>query len=181
MFISRLRMLLASLALLVAMSFCLAPTAAFAASQVSPKGRICTAGWVYGYLSNQGTQLFQVGPTYRDYNGTSSTATVKLTAAVSGSISLILNPSAGIEASVVFGSVKASINYSIQWTLTASQGNEIDISVPAHKAGYGAYGVITQKVLGDYYYRGSNCSKSGDTWVTSYSPWYVGWITWIGN
>jgi hypothetical protein len=107
---------------------------------------------------------------------------VKLTATVSGTVSLTINPSAGVDASIVLASVKASINYSVQFSLTASQGNEIvDITVPAHRAGYGAYGVVTQKVLGDYYYLGSNCSKSGDKWVTSYSPWYVGWNTWIGN
>lgn len=148
---------------------------------VTPDGYYCDPGWIYDSVSNQGRQIFQLGPTYGDYNGTGGTATVTLTATVGGTVSVGWSGGVSLDANVIVAGVRGSINGSVQVSLTAYVTNSISFGVPAYKTGYGQYGVWRQVAVGHYYYLMSNCTTGTDYgWPTTYSPWYVGWNTWIG-
>lgn len=159
---------------------------AFAASPktiTSPKVIGCgSATYVYDHVSYKGLPLLQFGPTYRDYNGGTATAEMTLTATVGGTATLTVSTSVKVDASVILAGAEATVGTSLSYSVTANVSNQFKIYVPAHKAGYGAYGVFRVETTGHYYYRLSDCSVGTDYGtITAYSPDYVGWNTWIGN
>jgi hypothetical protein len=157
--------------------------AAFAADpqQVSPQRIGCTAGYAYTNIQRTPNQLVQIGPTYRDYNGSSKPATVTLTSTVSGTVTFSVTAGFQAEANFIFGAVKSSLNVSISVSLTATFGNTIVFSVPAKKAGYGDYGVWEVVTTGTLYYVTISCQYTYLGTVQFFGPSYVGWTTWIGN
>jgi hypothetical protein len=183
--VRRLIIKLAALAVLALSLTALTP-AAFAASlsqdTVSPRAQVCDEGWVFDSIVKIATILAQVGPTYRDYNGTSAMADMTLTSTVSGTVGVSTTIGAEANAGVIVANVKTSLSVNVSISITATVSNTFRISVPAHKAGYGNYGVFRIETSGHYYYRTSSCKASPDDGtITAYSPWYVGWNTWIGN
>ena len=151
-------------------------------SSGTPTVPACEEGWYYDNISIQGYPLAQVGPTYRDYNGTGNNETDTFTATTSGTISLSVSAEVSVNANVIIGSVQAKTGLSVTTSITATVGNQVQMTVPPHKAGYAAYGVFRVETTGHYYFRFMNCViGTDDGYITTYSPWYVGWNTWTGN
>ena len=168
--------------------FFLGSTNAFASTKSQPLDHNpprkigCHEGYVYDNLSRQNNALAQVGPTYRNYNGTSSPATVTFTSSQSGTIGVTTSVGGSVDANVIVTGVSVTFGVSVSVSLTATTGTSISITVPAHQAGYGQFGVWRVVTTGHYYYRLPDCSIGYDYGtVTAYSPSYIGWNTYTGN
>lgn len=148
---------------------------------VSPDYYYCEPGWVYDSVSNQGRQMAQVFPTQADYNGTPYNETVTLSASTTATVGVTWSGGGSLDGGVIVAGVQVSINASVTISISVSGTNTVQMTVPPYKTGYGQYGVWRQVAYGHYYYLTQRCGVGTDYgWRTTYSPWYVGWNTWIG-
>ena len=147
---------------------------------VSPNSYYCDPGWIYDSVSDRGRQMYPTTVVYSDYNGTPYNATATFSATTAGWATLTTTIGGSADANVIVAGVDVSLNISVAVTLYASTGNAIAITVPPYKTGNGQHGVWRKVAYGHYYYLMSNCAIGTDKgWVTSYSPWTVGWNTWL--
>ncbi|MEU7175248.1 MULTISPECIES: DUF6426 family protein [Micromonospora] len=154
------------------------------AAQAAPKGpdpviQGCPSEHTYGSITNQGQVHYRVGPGYQNYNGTNSTATVKLTATVAGTVSYSLSSTASVKVDVIVAGVEGSLGVNVSTSLTASVTNEISLTARPKTYVYGDYGVWRQKSKGLYGIMQQSCNVKS-SWITSYMPARVGWNTWGG-
>lgn len=182
------------LALIVfALSLVFLPATSFAATHSSvshqpraespgPQRPICggSSGWVFDTGVNHGRHQRQFGPTYSNYNGLSSTASMTLTETVGGTMTITASASVEIDANAVLAGAKATVSASLSVSLTASSSNSITFNVPAHEFGNGNYGVWYYSIYGHYYYYSSvTCSiTEDDGYITFNVPNAVGWNIW---
>ncbi|MFI9640546.1 hypothetical protein ACIG87_10830 [Micromonospora sp. NPDC051925] len=153
-------------------------------AQAAPKdpeqgAAACPTEHVYSSVSNQGQVHYRVGPGYQNYNGTNSTATVKLTATVAGTVSYSLSSTANVKVDVIVAGVEGSLGVNVTTSLTASVVNEISVSARPKTYVYGDYGVWRQKSKGLYEIMQQSCNVNS-SWITSYMPARVGWNVWGG-
>ncbi|MCL1840524.1 MAG: hypothetical protein FWF75_02080 [Propionibacteriaceae bacterium] len=158
-------------------------TSAHAATNSDPVGidpyGLCSTTWTYTSTSRGTDQHSQVGPTQSNHNGTSSPATDTFTATASGTVSATISGNANVSANVIFGSISASFGISVQASITASLGNSTQVIVPAGKTGNAAYGVWRAYTTGTEQLTNNACVVTQSHSVTAYSPYKVGWNTWI--
>lgn len=128
---------------------------------VGPNSYYCDPGWIYENISGQGRSMYALF-SHADYNGTPYNATAKFITSVTGTVSVTAGGGVNVDANVIVAGVKASINASVTVSISVSGTNEMDITVPPYKTGYGQYGVWRQVAYGHYYYLMSN-SRSGQT------------------
>lgn len=148
---------------------------------VGPNSYYCDPEWIYENVSDKGRQMAPTTVVYGDYNGTPYNATATFTATTAGWVSLTTSIGGSVDASAIIAGVEVTLRVDVSVTLYASVGNAIAITVPPYKTGYGQHGVWRKVAYGHYYYLASNCTITNDKgYITSYSPWYVGWNTWIG-
>jgi hypothetical protein len=96
-------------------------------------------------------------------------------------VSLAVNVSGSIDASVIVASVNRTLGITVTASLSTSVGHGITLTVPAHQAGYAQYGVYRKVTTGRYYYVATYCAITNDRGtVTARSPWYPNWNTWVG-
>lgn len=164
---------------------------------VGPNSFYCDPGWIYENISDRGSSFWIVAPVfsgpypadqpngasaYRAYNSNATSATETFSALVTGTVSVSINVSATVAASVIVASVNETLGITVTTSISTTIGHNMAISVPAHKAGYGQYGVLQKVTTGHYYYLASNCAITNDKGtVTARSPWYPNWNTWIGS
>ncbi len=139
----------------------------------------CVEEHSYASISNKGQTHFRLGPGYQNYNGTSSTATVTLTATVGGTVSWSASTSLAVKGSVLVVEAEGTLGLNLSTSLTASVTNSIRVTARAKTTVYGDYGVWRQKVYGNYGILYPSCN-SQSAWVTSYLPARVGWNVWGG-
>jgi len=148
---------------------------------VGPNSYYCDPSWIYDNVSDKGRQLIPTTVVYGDYNGTANNATASFSAITAGTVTLTSSIGGSVDASAIIAGVNYTFGISVSVSLYASVGNTISITVPPYKTGFGQHGVWRKIAYGHYYYLASNCHISTDDgYITSYSPWYVGWNTWIG-
>lgn len=123
--------------------------------------------------------LIKVGPTYSNYNGTGSSASMTLTNSVSGTVSVTYSGSSNVSGSVKLVTLGATFGISAQASITATVGNSITITVPAGKTGNGDYGVWRAYVTGKEVYYLNNCTSGGSSASNVWAPYRVAWNTWI--
>lgn len=144
-----------------------------------PHARACNEGYVYDGLTKSADSIAPVTPTFADYNGTNHVETDTFTATTSGTVTLTATAEETVSANVVLGSVAEKTGVSVSFSLTATVGNQTQLTVDRGKTGYAQYGVWRVVTTGHYYYRFSDCSIGDDQgYVTAYSPYRVGWRTW---
>lgn len=140
---------------------------------------LCSAGWYYRTTSRGADQHAKVGPTQSDYNGTATSAVMTLTATKSGKVSSTVTGGGSVDLSVELATVKHDYSISVTASTTVTLGNEIQITVPAHKTGNGDYGAWRAYVKGVEEYFNANCAVTKSSATVLYSPYRVGWRTWI--
>lgn len=140
---------------------------------------LCNPGWYYRVISRGADTHSQVGPTQSDYNGTGSAALVTLTAQMSGSVSATFSGSTNVGASIKLAEIHTTYGINVQSTITVTIGNQIQISVPSHMTGNGNYGAWRAHTTGVEEWYTSTCSVTSSAGTSEYSPYKVGWNTWI--
>ena len=153
------------------------PVAA-APSDISPQSA-CSPGWYYRSISRGADTHSRVGPTQSDYNGTSTTAKMTLTATKSGTISTTVTGGGHVSLSVELVSIESQYSIDVQNSVSVTLGNSIQINVPAHKTGNGDYGAWRAYIKGVEEYYTATCAVTQTVAQTTYSPYRVGWRTWI--
>jgi hypothetical protein len=139
-------------------------------------------GWKYTSISKVSDEHVRVTDLYRNYNGTSSNATVTFTAQETGTVGYSISIGAKAQAGVILASAETSLNINFSYSLSTTYGNAMTITVPPRYYAYGQYGVWRTYIKGRYYYLNSNCSIGTDYgWVYARLPKSKGWKTWTSQ
>ncbi|MCU1507839.1 MAG: hypothetical protein QOI02_1175 [Actinomycetota bacterium] len=155
-----------------------APAQAVRESSAHPEAA-CSAGW-YWRATGRGADTFgRVGSTHSDYNGTNSNASVEFTSSTSGTVGSTVSGSTEIALSVELASIRSQYGISVSVSKAVTIGNSIRITVPPHKTGNGDYGAWKAYVKGYEDFTNSRCTVTRSQAKKIYSPYKVGWKTWI--
>ncbi|MFJ1752754.1 hypothetical protein [Kitasatospora sp. NPDC088134] len=92
---------------------------------------------------------------------------------------MTVNSTTTVDSSLLVAGASTSLGISLSVSLTAPLGNSTTITVPAGRTGYAEYGVWRKKTSGTYWKILTNCTTQNYTGTTAWSPWYVGWNTWV--
>ncbi|QKW23974.1 hypothetical protein HUT16_37210 [Kitasatospora sp. NA04385] len=142
------------------------------------EGRVCPYQDWYDGIVNQGKSIVPVGASQANYNGTSHDATSTFSAQVSGTVSYTVSASMSVSIGTIIADASATVGVSLSTSLTASLGNSTTVTASPGQTAHATYGVWRLQTYGTYHVIREDCSSSVGG-VTAYSPWYVGWNTWV--
>lgn len=140
---------------------------------------LCSAGWYFRNTGRGANSHSKVGNTQSNYNGTGSSALMTLTATTSGTASTTVSGSQNIGLSVEVASIANTYGISATVSKTVTLGNQFQITVPAYKTGNGNYGAWRAYTTGVEEYNTAACAVTSTVNKTFYTPYQVGWNTWI--
>lgn len=151
-------------------------------SSASPQTPVCTPGWEYFNVTNLGTTLHQIGPTYQYDNDTSQTVPYTFTLTTSATVSLSASISGSIDINAIIAGIKGQLGITVHGSVTISAGLKAGpINVPAGKSGFARFGIFVLETYGHYAYIDSNCKIGIDKgYITVHAPKSVGIETWTG-
>ncbi|MGW3312099.1 hypothetical protein ACWDG9_36580 [Streptomyces sp. NPDC001073] len=145
----------------------------------APAGRFCDSGGVYWPTHLGGRYIRAIGAPQSNYNGTSSKESSTFSAEASGTVGISFSGSLKVTLSELVSRQEATFGVNLSASLTAKLGNSVTASIPAHKTLNAKYGVWRRRVTGTSYYVYSNCESSKPSTIVSYTPYTVGWYTWL--
>lgn len=144
---------------------------------------VCSSGWLYmpGAVETDG--FLPVGGFHANYNGTEAPALVTFTSDASATLGAAVDGSVnvGIDGKIASASAAFGVNYQI--SMTASIGNQIQITVPPGQYGYGEFGIWSQYVKGEEVHMqgiGPVCNVVERRSAGLKAPYRAGWNTWTG-
>ncbi|MET9102812.1 hypothetical protein [Streptomyces antibioticus] len=140
--------------------------------------RACEPGWRYNATSKDKDYHWGVGPENANYNRSSQTARSTFVSEVTGSVGIGVSGELKVGGSWVVLEIEGKFSVNVSVSLTAKLGNQISVNTPPRKTTHAKYGVYRLKSYGYNQYVYANCTKSGKTNVTTYTPHRVGWVIW---
>lgn len=144
----------------------------------TPRGA-CDAGWYFSTTSRGADTHSRIGVTQSNYNGTTSTATSTFTAQATGTVSATVSGGANVSLSAKVASIGATYGISAQVSLSVTLGNSTTVSVAPGKTANANYGAWRAYVTGTEKYRTTSCTVTSTRTTTVYSPYRIGWYTWV--
>ncbi|MFI5534493.1 hypothetical protein ACIA8O_38760 [Kitasatospora sp. NPDC051853] len=148
------------------------------AGDATEDGVYCKYEEWYDNISNQGKVMAAVGPSQANYNGTSRDATSTFAAQVSGTVSATFSSSLTGEINGLVTKASATVGVQLQTSMTASLGNSTTVTAGPGQTAHATYGVWRLQTYGTFHIVRQDCTSS-TAGMTLWSPWYVGWNTWV--
>lgn len=148
-------------------------------STAQPQG-MCQVGWYYRTVSRATDPHFKIGFTHSNYNGTGSNMSSTFGAQSTGSVSVTLSGGTEVSLGVILADIAAKYHIDVVPTISVTLGNSTTITIPSKKVGNADYGAWRAHTTGVNEYFTSNCKVTKTKNIMTYSPYRVGWRTWIG-
>lgn len=145
----------------------------------SPDHPVCNAGWEYNPVY-VGEAHVGRGPVFKNHNGTSHNAMATFTSTTTGTVTYSITASATFKIDVILAGAQATVDVGLQLAHAYAEGDQMSITVPAHKYGYGQYGAWRSEFQGYYEWVNGVCEASHKDYITAWIPQKSsGWDTWV--
>jgi hypothetical protein len=139
----------------------------------------CDPGWQYDHITRTGAQMHSLIPTLSYRNETSRPQSFSETQYIEGTVGFSAEGKVDGGVSLIVYSVHAELGLTVHASITAGGSITGHMTVSPHKTGHLAFGVWRVTTTGHNYYWRSNCTKGTDNgYVTTHTPWHIGYRAW---
>ncbi|MFI2214911.1 hypothetical protein [Streptomyces sp. NPDC020141] len=142
-------------------------------------GRPCEPGWIWESTKrHSGKHHKGIGVTQSNYNETNQIGTSTFTSEASGEVGISVSGKVKAKASAMLAEIEAEYGVELSVKIAVKIGNRYSTPHPPKTVLNARYGAFRVKSDGYNQYIYTNCTKSGKTTATVYSPHKIGWHIW---